>query len=133
MTKTVLAVDDDGSVLEFYKIAFRRHSQAYELLITTNPLEAFSTIDKKAKTGSSIDLLITDLNMPELGGLDLIRNARAVSPQTKFMLCSGREESEINQLIARLRNEGIEVKYLPPSYLWDTDNLIGEVKSLIGE
>lgn len=132
MTKNVLAVDDNRAALILYEVCFR-DSANYQLFTENNPINAFHVIDRKAHEGTSIDLLITDLNMLELSGFDLIRNVRVVSPNTKFMLQSGREEAEVMRLIASLRNEGIEVRYLPPAYLWDTEKLLGEVKSLIGD
>ena len=132
MPKTVLAVDDRKGTLMLYEVCFR-NSANYQLFTENNPINAFHVIDRKAREGTSIDLLITDLNMPELSGFDLIRNARAVSPQTRFMLCSGIEKSEAERLLGSLRAEGIEVRYLPPSYLWNTNKLLREVKSLIGE
>lgn len=131
MTKSVLAVDDNKSVLTLYEVCFR-DSADYEITTTPSPIEALAIIGGRAKGGNSIDLLITDLSMPGMNGVDLIRNAHKASPKTQFMLCSGIREAEAKRLIELLRDVGIGVKYLPPSYLWSADILVGEVKSLIG-
>ena len=131
MAKSILAVDDEHYILDLFRVCFR--DSGYELITDFDPVNAFHVAVQRARSGNSIDLLITDLQMPSLGGLDLIRNVRVVSPNTKFMLQSGREEAEVMRLIAALRNEGIEVTYIPPRYLFDTGKFIGAVKSTLGE
>ncbi|WP_128660057.1 response regulator, partial [Paenibacillus sp. 598K] len=39
-----------------------------------------------------VDLLITDIQMPGLNGLELIQRVKASSPRTKFIVLSGYEE-----------------------------------------
>ena len=130
MPKTVLAVDTSTENLRLYVACFR--NSAYRLITAPRPIDAFNETDARAKSRETIDLLITHLEISgTLGSIDLIRNVRVVSPQTRFMLCGDEEES--NRLISSLRNEGIEVRYLPRAYLENADKLIDEVKSLIDE
>lgn len=76
MTKgKILVVDDDPS--------FRRVLQAqleqdrYEVAVAASPLEALSVLQLR-----SFDLVLTDLKMPRMSGLELLRNIRTQYPQT---------------------------------------------------
>ncbi len=45
--------------------------------------------------GWTIDLLLTDLVMPEMGGKELAEKLRPISPRTKVIFCSGYTEDAI--------------------------------------
>ena len=68
MPKTILAVDDSISVRQVVAFALRDAGYA--------PVEASDGRDALAKLSGDVQLVITDLNMPNMGGLDLIRNIR---------------------------------------------------------
>jgi len=55
---------------------------------------------------SDFDLLVTDVVMPHLGGLELARQLRALSPQLKVLLISGYTE-EVPTKIADLGSHGL--------------------------
>jgi len=69
MAKTILTVDDSASVRQMVK--FTLCSAGYSVI------EAVDGQDALAKLASSVDLVITDLNMPTLDGIGLIRSVRA--------------------------------------------------------
>ena len=50
----------------------------------SNGLEALELVKKE-----NVDILITDIRMPGLGGMDLIREVNQISPQTKIIVISG--------------------------------------------
>jgi two-component system chemotaxis response regulator CheY len=70
MSKTVLVVDDSSSMRQM--VTFTLQSAGYETVEGSNGREAL--VNSEAKT---IDLVITDLNMPEMDGISLIRELRA--------------------------------------------------------
>lgn len=77
MAKTIMTVDDSNSVRQM--VAFTLKQQGYEIV------EAVDGLDALSKIGSSkIDLLITDLNMPNCDGMTLIQEVRKM-PAFKFM------------------------------------------------
>ncbi len=77
MAKTIMTVDDSNSVRQM--VAFTLKQQGYEII------EAVDGNDALSKIGSSkIDLLITDLNMPNCDGMTLIQEVRKL-PAFKFM------------------------------------------------
>ena len=71
MSKTVLLVDDSDMVIRV--ISFILKSAGYTILTGCDGEDALSHFD-----GKNIDLVITDLNMPNKGGLQLIHEIRTM-------------------------------------------------------
>ena len=71
MPKAILIVDDSISVRQVVSFALR--DAGYDTL------EAIDGRDALAKVSANISLVITDLNMPNMDGLELIRHVRAGS------------------------------------------------------
>lgn len=69
MPKTILTVDDSASVRQM--IAFTLREAGYGVV------EAVDGKDALAKLSGSIDLIISDVNMPEMNGIELVRSVRA--------------------------------------------------------
>jgi two-component system, chemotaxis family, chemotaxis protein CheY len=69
MAKTILTVDDSASVRQMVK--FTLSEAGYAVIEAKDGQEAL------AKLASPVNLVITDLNMPRLDGLGLIRSIRA--------------------------------------------------------
>lgn len=73
MGKIIMTVDDSASVRQM--VAFTLREAGYQVI------EAVDGKDALAKMNGSpvVDMLITDLNMPNMDGIDLIRGVRAGS------------------------------------------------------
>ena len=71
MAKTILTVDDSISMRQVVSFAL--------LAAGYNVLEAADGIEAVAKLSGPIDMVITDLNMPRMDGIDLIRHIRTKS------------------------------------------------------
>ncbi len=69
MSKVILTVDDSTSVLQMIKLTLV--SAGYQVIQAGNGSEGLA----KARAGH-VDLVITDLNMPVMDGLTLIRELR---------------------------------------------------------
>ncbi len=69
MKKTVLVVDDSSSIRE--SIAFFLSEMGFEIIKAQDGSEAFKQLD-----GKKIDLILTDLHMPVMNGIELIAQVR---------------------------------------------------------
>jgi two-component system chemotaxis response regulator CheY len=69
MAKTILTVDDSASVRQM--VRFTLSGAGYSVI------EAVDGKDALAKLANPVNLVITDLNMPNLDGIGLIRCVRA--------------------------------------------------------
>jgi len=79
---TVLIVDDEPSILSALRRTLR--TEPVRVLTTTQPEEALALIDRE-----SVDLLISDIDMPQMSGLDLVARVRRSYPNVVRMLLTG--------------------------------------------
>lgn len=69
MHKTILAVDDSASIRQV--VAFTLRSAGYDVIEATNGREALEKLNRP------VHLVLTDLNMPVLDGIGLVKGIRA--------------------------------------------------------
>ena len=79
MNPTILVVDDDTSNLASLVKVFERLS--VRVLPATNGQEALDTLRSK-----SVEIVLTDLMMPNMSGVDLLKHVRDISPDTEVIL-----------------------------------------------
>jgi len=82
--ETILLVEDDAAIRDLLGDALV--GQGYTVLIAADGEEALERIHT---WGRSIDLLVTDVVMPRLGGHELARRLRAERPGLKILFASG--------------------------------------------
>ena len=73
MRKTILIVDDSPTMIMSVRATLEMDGYAVES--ASDGSRAMSALN----SGLRPDLIITDINMPNMGGLEFIRNARGVS------------------------------------------------------
>ena len=77
MTRTILTVDDSASMRDMIRFTLR--NAGYEVVEATDGRDALQKL-----AGASPGLLITDLNMPHMDGLELIRQVRQL-PSFRYL------------------------------------------------
>jgi two-component system chemotaxis response regulator CheY len=77
MSKVIMTVDDSASVRQM--VSFTLRDAGYEVIEAVDGKDALSKVDAQA-----LNMVITDLNMPNLDGISLIRALRAL-PSCKFI------------------------------------------------
>lgn len=77
MSKVIMTADDSTSIRQM--VSFTLKQAGYDVIEAEDGQDA---VDKLSAT--SIHMLITDLNMPRMDGLELITQVRAM-PQFKFI------------------------------------------------
>jgi signal transduction histidine kinase/CheY-like chemotaxis protein len=88
--ETVLVVEDDEGVLRLARTILTR--RGYTVLTAQTPAEALA-----AARGAEgrIDLLVTDVVMPQMNGRDLAARIGEVQPQTRVLFMSGYAEDTL--------------------------------------
>ncbi len=90
MSKTIMVVDDSTNVRQM--VAFTIKNCGYEVIEAKDGQDALTKIN-----GKTIDMIVTDLNMPNLDGIGLIKGVRA-EPSHRFipiiMLTTESQESK---------------------------------------
>ncbi|MFZ5759462.1 MAG: ATP-binding protein [Thermodesulfobacteriota bacterium] len=82
--ETILFVEDEPAVMEFGKRLLAH--LGYRVLAAGSPTEAISLAEKHR---DAIDLLITDVVMPEMNGRELVERVQAVVPRIQYVFMSG--------------------------------------------
>lgn len=77
MSKTILTVDDSISIRQM--LAFTLRNAGYEVIEASDGVEAITKLNSY-----QISLIITDLNMPNLDGIELIKHVRK-NPAHRFV------------------------------------------------
>ena len=82
--ETILLVEDEPAVRQLFSMALAR--AGYRVHEARNGQEAMKVFDQH---GESIDLLLTDMRMPFMGGAELARQLRARRRTLKLLCISG--------------------------------------------
>jgi len=83
-TERILVVDDDRLVLRLVHTALEK--AGYKVITAGSGAEALGLL---SSPGVTVDLVLSDLVMPPLGGRQLMEKARAVGVVAPFLFCSG--------------------------------------------
>ena len=118
--KTLLIVEDEPSILKMVQKILE--GLEYTVLLASTPEEALS---QAKECREPIDLVISDVMMPEMNGSDLSRSITQVHPEAKVLLMSGYTADVISE--KELSGNGVHFIQKPFS---NTD-LANKVQSII--
>ena len=76
MPKVIMTADDSASIRQM--VSFTLGQAGYEIIEAKDGQDAIDKLNS-----NRVDMLLTDLNMPRMDGIELIRQARA-NPKYKF-------------------------------------------------
>ncbi len=91
--ETVLLVEDEPAVRSLAARVLRQ--QGYVVLEATNGSEALRLVQTRPDV--SIDLILTDVVMPQMGGNMLVNQLRTQQPSVKVLFMSGYPDRSFNQ------------------------------------
>ncbi|MCG8569157.1 MAG: hybrid sensor histidine kinase/response regulator [Spirochaetes bacterium] len=120
--KTILVVDDSLHTREIEKSILELEN--YKVITASDGIDAI----QKLKT-SQCDLIITDINMPRMNGLEMIKKVKSAKQftHTPIIIVSTQEDEKTKKAGKNLGADAFIVKSQ-----FDRNNLIDEVKKLIG-
>ncbi len=87
MEKTILIVDDSESIREV--VSFTLESEGFKVLVGVDGKDALKFLN-----GDNIDLIITDLHMPVMNGIELIREVRNMDTYSRVPILFLTTESQ---------------------------------------
>jgi len=101
--KTILFVDDENKVL----MSLRRGllDEPYNILLAQSGKEALEILRE-----NEVHVIVTDMRMPEMGGLELLRIAKKQYPHIVRMVLSG--YMQVTTLLTAI-NQGEVFKFIP--------------------
>lgn len=89
MAETILIVDDEVEILELLELIITDKT-GYRVLTSSNSLEVLEILRREKP-----DLLITDLRMPEVDGLELLVGALRLDPDLPFIVITAYGTCEV--------------------------------------
>jgi len=110
---TVLLVEDDDQIRGFVQRLLS--SNGYHVLEAATGAEGLAIADEPGKT---VDLLLSDMLLPELSGFDLALRAIQRHPRMKIIFMTGYVEGEIVQrCVSELQASFIDKPFQPTALL----------------
>ena len=79
--KVILIVEDDSTVRESLRLLFKK--KGYEILLAPNGKEALHLFRREV-----VDLVITDVVMPKMDGIELLEAVKSLRPETEVIVIS---------------------------------------------
>ncbi len=89
--ETILVCEDDGKIRRLVEAMLLR--QGYRVLVAETPDQA---LDMASKPDERIDLLLTDIVMPRISGIELARGVREMRPEIRVLYMSGYTDNQMN-------------------------------------
>jgi DNA-binding response OmpR family regulator len=90
--KRVLIVDDEETLTWSMARSLSKDKDKYEVIIANNGKEALNLLKK-----NKIDLVISDIRMPDINGLDLLVKIKKEYPQTRVIIMTAYGSSDVQK------------------------------------
>ena len=121
-TETVLLVEDSDSLRPMIHEILA--AAGYDVLDSADPLEA---VGRARSHGGPLDLVLTDVIMPNMSGPDLVRAVQATRPEIKVLFMSGYTNDAIGR--QGVLDPGVHLLQKP----FTTDALLASVRSALDQ
>ncbi|MEA2083665.1 MAG: response regulator [Thermodesulfobacteriota bacterium] len=103
-TYRILVVDDQAVILKTIAAAFKDTS--YKISTVSNPVEAYQMIEDER-----FDIVISDIQMPEMNGLDLLRKIKSHNGMIPVIIITG--YTTINNVLNAFRYGAFDFFFKP--------------------
>ena len=110
--EVILFADDEPTIVQIAMSVFKNFG--YKTIPAYNGEEA---LELYKQNSDKIDIIITDLTMPKLSGIQLAKEILAINPKAKIVLCSGFASSQIIKSLKEIGIKEFLQKPLVASYL----------------
>ena len=121
-TETIFLVEDDPGVLEFVREVLSFHG--YNVIAVSNAYEAVEVFKNNS---SSIDMLLTDIVMPEMNGQALYSKLRSEREDLKALFMSGYPRENLANFIKEYKQINLINKPFSNS------KLLGNIRSILDD
>lgn len=101
--KRIIFVDDDENILEGLRRMLRSIRKDWDMTFINNAEEALEIMDK----GPAFDIVVSDINMPVMDGIEFLTLVRERYPQTVRFGLSGQADSSVHLQAANIVHQFI--------------------------
>jgi two-component system response regulator PilR (NtrC family) len=102
--ENILIVDDEKSLLDLLSVVFKK--EGYGVKTASSGVQAREILEKEA-----VDLVITDIKMPQTSGMDVLKFAKGLNPETPVILITA--YGSIKQAIDALKAGALDYVVKP--------------------
>jgi DNA-binding NarL/FixJ family response regulator len=117
----VVIVDDDPAVLRSFKRAIKVRRPAWEVTTLSNSQQAIEHLEN-----GGCDVLVTDYEMPDLNGVQLLTKVQEQWPSVRRVILSGKPAD-----LADFAPQSLVQAWVRKA--WGADELIAVVEDLVAE
>lgn len=117
--KRILFIDDDPYIIDFIQPVMEH--LGYEIVITTRGNQAIRLLKSQP---DRFDIVITDMNMPNMNGLELSKELLHIRSDLPIILCTGQGLRGTHELI---REAGVRAVLTKPFSMDDIDKTIKDL------
>lgn len=87
MQNRALVIDDDDSTLELMK--FQLESEGFQVKTADRGEKGLNFVEE-----NDFDIILTDLNLPDINGIEMVRRCKQISPDTEIIMITGYGSTE---------------------------------------
>lgn len=124
-SQRIMFIDDDRKIVELVRRTLE--PMGYKLTTFTDPTQALEALSDQA---DDYDLIITDLTMPAMTGLDFAKALFEVRPGMPVVLCTGYTETLTRKKVREMGFVELLIKPIVPSVL---ESIVPDILRKIGE
>ena len=111
----LLCVDDEPSITEAMERLFKSH---FQVLMASLPSEALELLNRHKDCA----VILSDFQMPEMNGVEFLRQARRIAPLSSRVILSG--QIDLHQISAAINHADIHKFIMKP---WENDYLTVQI------
>src|SRR5436309_2201019 len=85
--RLIMLIDDDGDTLTCFGTILSR--AGYQVVVATSGRRALDLVDSHYREQRPLDLILSDLRLPDISGLDILRHIRHRRLAVPFVVLTG--------------------------------------------
>jgi diguanylate cyclase (GGDEF)-like protein/PAS domain S-box-containing protein len=117
----LLLIDDEPGVLNSLRRELRQEN--YQVLVAGNSVEALNLL-----ATHPVDVVLTDLRLPDMNGVEFLRRVRMIYPEVIRMVLSG--STDVRNILKSV-NEGVIYRFITKP--WDADDLRSQLRDAFAQ
>jgi CheY-like chemotaxis protein len=120
--KHILVVDDDRLIVSLLEAGLQEAEGEYAVATAFSAQEALSKIQQE-----KFALVMTDYQMPDMNGVELMQQIRNLLPETPVVLMSAHPPDLMEEMIGEILADGYLEKPISLTQLWElVEEMIGD-------
>ncbi len=123
--ETILIVDDEPRFR--FSLALTLAHHGYHVLEGSDGVEALRVLSEHSESAPHINLVVTDIRMPGMDGLELVKRIRQADVPVKVLVMTGFGDRET---VSRLQEMGVRGVIHKP---FDGEQLIAAIRAVLTE